>query len=36
MGLREMRIEVVDLISMVQDSDRLWAFVNTVMNFWVP
>jgi len=25
-----------DWIDLVQDRDRCWAFVNMVMNLWVP
>jgi hypothetical protein len=33
---RKIRWEGVDLIYLVQDIDQWLAFVNTVMNFWVP
>jgi hypothetical protein len=26
----------IDWIDLAQERDRWWAFVNTVMNLWVP
>jgi hypothetical protein len=34
--VREIGLEGVDWIDVAQDRDRLWALVNTVMNFEVP
>jgi hypothetical protein len=36
MDLREIRIDGVKWIQLAQDRVQLWAFVNTVMNLWVP
>ena len=36
MDLKETVQEGVDWILLVQDGDIWWAFVNTVMNLWVP
>jgi len=36
MALREIGWEAVDWIHLAQDRDQWWAFVNTVMNNWVP
>jgi hypothetical protein len=34
--LKETVQEGVEWIPLVQDGDIWWAFVNTVMNLWVP
>jgi hypothetical protein len=34
--LQEVRRGCGDWIELVQDRDRWWALVSTVMNFWVP
>jgi hypothetical protein len=36
MNLREIGINGVNWILLAQDSVQWWAFVNTVMNLWVP
>jgi hypothetical protein len=36
MDLREIGINGANWIQLAQDSVQLWAFVNTVMNLWVP
>jgi len=36
MGLQELRCGCMDWIKLAQDRDRWWAFVNVVMNLWVP
>jgi len=36
MDLQEMGWKVMKWIALVQDWDRWWAFVNLVLNFWVP
>jgi hypothetical protein len=36
MGLREIRIDGVNWIQLAQGSVQWRAFVNTVMNLWVP
>jgi hypothetical protein len=36
MDLREMGIDGVNWIWLAQDRVQWWAFVNTVMNLWVP
>jgi hypothetical protein len=36
MNLRKMGIEGVDWIHLAQDKDQCWAFVNTIMNFFIP
>ena len=36
MDLQEVRCEVMDWISVVQNRDRWRALVNAVMNLWVP
>jgi hypothetical protein len=36
MDLREIGWEGVDWIHLAQDRDQCLAFVNTVMNLWVP
>jgi hypothetical protein len=35
MDLREIGLEGLDWINLVQDRDRWWALVNTVMNLLV-
>jgi len=34
--LKEIRCEGVGWIHVVQDRDKWWALVNTVMNLWIP
>jgi hypothetical protein len=36
LDLREIRISGANWIQMAQDRVQWWAFVNTVMNLWVP
>jgi hypothetical protein len=36
MDLRSIEWDVMDWIVLTQDRDQWWAFVNTVMNLWVP
>jgi hypothetical protein len=36
MSLGEIGWEGVDWINLAQDRDQWWAFVNTVVNIWVP
>jgi hypothetical protein len=36
MNVKEMVLEGVHWIHLVQDGDRWQALVNTVMNLWVP
>jgi hypothetical protein len=36
LNLREIRIDGVNWIHLAQDKVQWWAFMNTVMNFWVP
>jgi hypothetical protein len=36
MDLREIWWEDVDWIHLAQDREQWWAFVNTVMNIWIP
>ena len=36
MDLKEMGLESVDCIDMMLHSDKWRAFVNVVLNFWVP
>jgi hypothetical protein len=36
MDLREIGLQVVDLIHLAQDGDRWWALVNTVMYLRIP
>jgi hypothetical protein len=36
MDLRDIRIDEMNWIWLVQDRVWWWAFVNTVMNLWVP
>jgi hypothetical protein len=36
LDLREVGLEGVECIYLVVDGDRLWAFLNTGMNLWVP
>jgi hypothetical protein len=36
MDLREIRIDRTNWIQLAQDRVQWWAFVNTVMNLWVP
>jgi hypothetical protein len=36
MDLREIRWEGVDWLHLAHDRDWWWAFVNMVMNLWVP
>jgi hypothetical protein len=36
MDLREIRLDGMDWIDLVQDRYQWWALVNTVMNFRVP
>jgi hypothetical protein len=36
LDLREMAIDEANCIQLAQDSVQWWAFVNTVMNLWVP
>jgi hypothetical protein len=36
MGLREMGLDGANWIQLVQDRDQWWAFLNTVMNLWIP
>jgi hypothetical protein len=36
MDFREIGIDGANLIQLVQDRVQWWAFVNMVMNLWVP
>jgi hypothetical protein len=36
LDLREIRIDGANCIQLSQDRVQWWAFVNTVMNLWVP
>ena len=36
MDLQEVGRDCGDWMELAKDRDRLWAFVSTVMNFWVP
>jgi len=36
MDLQEVGCEGMDWINVLQDRDRRWAFLNAVMNIWVP
>jgi hypothetical protein len=36
MDVKEMGFNCVDWIHVAQGREQRWAFVNTVMNLWVP
>jgi hypothetical protein len=36
MNLREIGIDEANWIQLVQDRVQWWAYVNTVMNLWIP